>query len=318
MTPVGAPETPRLSQRPACWRRVVGSLFAIAALLYLGQLVANNAGEFKATLLSLSAWQMAVALIASVAMLLLKALYHVLLCERLSGKSGLAAEVLPAYCTAQVVRYLPGKIWGVVYQANRLSQRLHVSEVVTANAIQTITTNILGAGIITTILAAVYLSEPWLLVGIFVAIAITETVHRTPLFERRLLLLSSRLSRRQIPSQTDIPPHRVSGTLILVLEWVAYFTIWFAVVGDQFKVVETVTLGTWYAAASLLAIAAIAVPGGLAVREAIFVALGSFTTVGAVALVGYAAALRVLLMLAEVACIPIAELLKRHLSGQRA
>jgi uncharacterized membrane protein YbhN (UPF0104 family) len=304
--------TPRL-----VWRRLLGVLLALAALLYLGALVVDDADAFLAVLSGSSPSQILMALLAAIAMLLLKAWYHTLICERISGQTNLVGSVLPAYCAAQVVRYLPGKIWGLVYQANRLSERLHPGEVVTANAVQTLTTNLLAVGVIGSVLSAVFLDAVWPLFGIVLAVAFTEALHRNPVIERKLRGLIERWARRLPAAPAAIPAWPRTGTLLLCAEWVAYFAIWLALVGDQVPVLETIVLATWYAAASLLAIAVIVVPGGLAVREAIFVALASSTAVGAAALVALAAALRLLLTLAEACCVPIAEGLGSYLSRRQ-
>lgn len=292
-------------------KRVFGALLVFSAFLYMGHLVAENLEDFKSALLSLSPWQLLGALVSAVVMLLLKALYHAFLCKRLSGGSGVLLDLVPAYCAAQIVRYIPGKIWGVVYQANRLSSSMHLGQVITANAVQTVLTNLLSAGVITSILLAAHLEQLWPLVGIILSIVLVEYIHRTPVLERRLLSLAYRVMRKSAPENLHVLPHRSIGTSVLVLEWIAYFAVWFFVLGGAIGVKETIVLGAWYAAASLFAIAALAVPGGLAVREAIFVALGSFSTQGVAALVVYATALRLILTVAELVCVALVEITRR-------
>ena len=292
-------------------KRVFGALLVVAAVLYMGYLVGENIDDFESALLSLSLWQILGALASAVVMLFLKALYHAFLCERLSGGAGVLWDAIPAYCVAQLVRYLPGKIWGVLYQANRLSSSMHVGQVVTANAVQTVLTNLLSTGVIASILLATHLEKLWPLVGIFLSILMVEYVHRTPVLEQWLLRFAYRVMRKSVPEKLHVLPNRIVGTCLLTLEWIAYFAVWFFVLGEDFGLKETIALGAWYAAASLLAVAALAVPGGLAVREAIFVTLGSFSTQGVAALVLYATALRFILTVAEVVCASLAEVTRR-------
>jgi len=298
------------------WQRVFGVVIVVAALPYLAWLVAGDYTQFRETLASLSLLQSLGALCAAVTYLMLKALYHLLLCKRLSGRSGIAGEVLPAYCTGQLARYLPGKVWGVVYQTTRLSGTLLPREVVTANAIQMVTTNLLGASIIASALASFYFHTAWPLLGALVGTVLTETVHRYSWLERRLLVAIARITKKELPENDDIPPLPWLGTLILLGEWLAYFTIWLIVAHEELHLHAVLALGTWYAAASLLAIMAVAVPGGIAVREAIFIALSSSSRIDSGLLVAFAAVLRVVLTVGELACVPIA-LLIRHLLGGR-
>lgn len=301
--------TGQAAARPA-WQRVLGILVAVAAFAYLVRLVANDLDSFSAAVQSQTPIAIIAAIAAAVVMLTVKAIYHTVLCQRLSRKTGLLAHVLPAYAVAQVVRYLPGKIWGIVYQSGRLSSQLHPSVVVTANTSQTLMTNLLGFGIIASVLGSVHLESAWPLCGIPVAIAITELLHRNPRLEAWLLRVISRVLRRRIYAP-DVPAQKVSGTLMLSLEWIAYYIIWAAILGEALPTYSTIVIATWYAAASLLAMFAIAVPAGIAVREALFVSMATIAASKSGELIGYAALMRAILTSSEVALIPIAHLAAR-------
>lgn len=294
-------------------RRYFGFTLALAALFYLGVLVHQNLDEFLAGIDALSLLQVLGAVVAAVAMLALKAAYHVMLCQRLSGKSALAAEVLPAYCTAQVVRYLPGKIWGIVYQSGKLAKSVGQREVVAANAIQTVTTNLLGSAVIVSSLAAFHTGQPIFLVGILIGIVMVEMLHRTPSIEAWLLRLAYKVGRRSSREIPSIPPMHMRGTAILVLEWVAYFLMWHLIAAGSSGTGGAALFGIWYAAASLIAVLAIAVPGGLAVREAIFVGIASSMGAHAATLVALAAVARLVLTAGELLCIPLASIYSRFI-----
>lgn len=311
--------TGQVAARPA-WQRIVGILLAAAALAYLAHLVANDVDSFSVVLRSQRPGTLFAAIAVAVAMFAIKAIYHATLCQRLSGKTGLLGYVLPAYAVAQVIRYLPGKIWGIIYQSGRLSCLLQPSVVVAANASQTLMTNLLGAGIIASVLCSVHLESAWPLCGIPVAIAFTELLHRHPKLEAWLLEVISRILRRRIEAP-DIPALKISGTLMLSLEWVAYYIIWSAILGEGVPSYSTIVIATWYAAASLLAMFAVVVPAGIAVREALFVSMVTIADSNASELIGYAALMRAILTVSEVALIPIAHLfaeVARRSRGQSA
>lgn len=309
--PRGAADAEAASAVPATQgrlKRIAGGTLAFVAVAYIATLIAKNSEDFWQGLQALSIFQLACAMLAAITMLLLKAVYHVRLCERLSGKASLSSAVLPAYVTAQVVRYLPGKIWGVVYQASRLSQTIGQREVVTANAIQTVTTNLLGLSIIVSGLAAFHFEQPLLLAGVGLGIALVELVHRVPRLESWLLGLAYKVGKGQRPPLAAIPPLPLVGTSILIFEWLAYFLMWqFLAAGFPNAGFDgAVLMGLWYAAASLVAVFAIAVPGGIAVREAAFVAIAAAMGASPAALLALAAAARIVLTAGELACIPMA------------
>ena len=300
------PDAARFSSRPV-WQNVLGASLTIAAVAYLVNLVATDFLSFSSALKNQTPVSLSAAVTAAIIMFAIKAGYHTTLCQRLSRKTQLFADVLPAFAVAQVIRYLPGKIWGVVYQSGRLSSRLHPSVVIAANTSQMLMTNLLGAGVIVSVLCCAYFDSPWPLIGLLVFIAITELLHRYPKIEVWLLQTIARTLRRNV-SAPSVPAQKFWGTIMLSLEWFVYYLIWSAILGEGIPSNPIVVIATWYAAASLLAIFAIAVPAGIAVREALFVSMAATTISNSGELVGYAALMRAILTLSEIVFVPIAYL----------
>jgi len=286
--------------------KAIGFVILTTCLAYLVQLLLDNREEVSLAVSSLTLGQALCSIAAALAMYLLKGYYHVLLIQRISKRNGLTGSVLPAYCVAQVVRYLPGKIWGMVYQVTQLSGTVSPGQVITANLIQMITTMTLGNLIIISILFAIHFNSLLPLTGIAIALILTEIIHRVPQIERKLLLIIAKITSREQSISLEIEPQRWVGTLILLLEWVAYFTIWAVVIGPSSDPIRFIELGTIYSAASVLAIVAIVAPSGIAVREALFVGLAVTTSANTALLLGYAVVLRLILTFAELLCVPVA------------
>ncbi|MDW8479048.1 MAG: hypothetical protein RML12_03390 [Xanthomonadales bacterium] len=285
------------------WRPLLAALIVGAGLVYLAVLAARESEAFLRAVREFRPAELLLAALAALAMQALKALYHLRLCLRLGAPREAKVSLLRAYAVAQVVRYLPGKVWGLVYQAERLSAWLPPSRVLLANALQMLQTNLMASGIILGTLGIVWLGAPWALAATLLLAAVVELLHRWPALERLLLALWARLRRRPL-AWTEIPADRWIATAILVLEWLAYYLMWWLLFGPRMPAAEWLLLSTWYAAASLLAILVVVVPGGLAVREALFVALGGMGSgEGAGALVAYAALLRALLWSGEIALV---------------
>jgi uncharacterized membrane protein YbhN (UPF0104 family) len=276
---------------------------------YLGTIVAKDSDAFVLVLRSLDPGMVAGALLAALAMMLLKALYHYDLCRSLGG-GGMGAEViLRAYATAQVVRYLPGKVWGLLYQAALLSD-MGPGRVVTANLMQMVHTNLLAIGVISAVLGSVSTERAWPLWALAVSLLLVELLHRRPKLEAVVVTAANRMLRRSESATFAAAPRPWRGTIILVLEWLVYYAMWWALLAP-IGFVDMLVPSTWYAAASLLAILAFVVPGGIGVREALFVTLAAGFTGGGGSLVAIAAGIRLVLLAAELACIPVASLLGR-------
>ena len=292
-------------------RRVFGAFLTLAAVVYLIFQLGGGQEQVPQALDAVQLPQLFMSLVAAFAMVLLKATYHVLLLQRLCRHSISWRDTMPAYSVAQIVRYLPGKVWGVIYQVNRLSNKAPMSAVVATNTIQMATTNFLSVGVIVSVLAAALMGVFWPLLGIPISFLAVELIHRTPLFERWVLSVIDSLRRKPQTSGITGVPFRILGTAILSWEWLAYYLIWLLLLGSTQPILEVIILATWYAAASLLAIFAFVVPAGLAIREAIFVEITSLASFSNVELITYAAIMRVILTLAELLSVPVVLVLAR-------
>lgn len=312
-----ATETRPARQAPGPLKRAMLTLLLLASLGYLAFVVRKDFEAFIAVLAALDLGMVALSVLSALVMMVLKALYHLDLCRALSERHVPAAPLLRAYATAQVVRYLPGKVWGVVYQASRLSD-LGAGRIVTANLMQMLHTNLVAVGVIAGVLGSMVLERAWPLAALVLGLLVVEVLHRRPRLERMIVALVTRSQGRAEPQAAVVSPRPVRATTILALEWVAYYAMWWtllAPVGWS----EMLVPSTWYAAASLLAILAFVVPGGIGVREALFVSLagGGFAP-GAASLVALAAAMRLILLAGELVCIPVVDHLGRWIDRRAA
>jgi hypothetical protein len=286
---------------------------ALLAALYLAWLVYEQRALLGTAFAQLSLAATGLALLCATLMTTLKGLYHANLLARVSGDRTAQALVFRAYSLSQIVRYLPGKVWGVVYEAAQLAPRFSARAVLVTTAIQMLNTNLLALGVVGAVIASMLLGQAWPLLGVAAAALVVELLHRSPLLEKRLMALMQRWRRTPALDQAVEPgPAPLTATAILLGEWVAYFALWLVLVPDG--AVLALQWGTWYASATLLALFALAVPGGIAVREALFVYLGSSADADTTRLVVLGVLLRVILTLGEVAAVAVAELWVRRVA----
>src|SRR5690606_3008841 len=128
------------------------------------------------------------------------------------------------FLQAQLVRYVPGKIWGVVYQAQRMSGVIGARDVVVANLWQTLNTNLLALGVVGSSLLA-WVASPWWILLVLPFLAAVEWVHRNPDLDRRLLGTATRVLRLQMDTRQALPMQSRPLVLsaLLCLEWVFFF-----------------------------------------------------------------------------------------------
>lgn len=312
--------TTQAAGRKSPWRRLASVVLVALALAYLAWVLKDEAQSIGDAFASIAPWKIAVATLCATGMCLLKAIYHRQLLLRITARGAHADQIIPAYAQAQVVRYLPGKFWGLLHQANQLSSLFSVHEVMLANVLQMLATNLMSIGVIVSILGAALLGSAWPLLGLPLTLALIELLHRKPLLDRYLVRLVVSLGRGRFGTAElatlPIKPVRWLGTLVLSAEWLAYYAMWWAATEGLIGLESALTLGTWYAAASLLSILAIAVPAGLVVREAIFVSLAGMGSYPQGLVIALAAALRVIMTLGDLLCVPLT-LVHRRMAGGR-
>lgn len=300
---------PALSARPKSGlRRGLSVALLLCAVVYLCYVVATQWSDIGAELSQWTIVSLLLALAAALAMLGMKSAYHAMLFYRLGqGNSPGALRIAAAYATSQVVRYLPGKVLGIVYQSNRLAPEVPVLRVVAANLIQGIYTNILSLGVLASIVVWAYTSSIllgltlWLLGGLIVAIA-----HRWSAVERGTGWLSRRLPHRwqrgAFPSVSSGWDSAFICAVLLMAEWIPYFAIWVLLVPAAHiadPVSTAILLGASYAGASLAANLAVVMPSGLFVREALFLVVAGRLGFDPATIIALGAVARVIFTLSD-------------------
>lgn len=300
--------------RRSPWRMIIGSVLIICSLAYIYYALRGELRAMLTELRSISPARTALAVLCATGMYYTKAIYHRTLLARITGRNQSLASVPPAYAQAQIVRYLPGKVWGLLHQANQLGRYFSPQEVMVANLLQTVATYLMSLGVIGSALAASATGSPWPLLGIPATLAAMELLHRRPMLERLVVSTIASLGRGRFGTAAlaaiPVAPIRWHGTALLALEWVAFYLMWLLISNSGIPSVTTLTLATWYAAASILAIFALVVPAGLAVREAIFVSIAGLGNFPQSTLLAVAAVTRLVMSLGELCCIPLSTLVK--------
>lgn len=304
MEPAAGHRTPwwrsKTLRKGLAWLMVLGALFFLYRLLrpdlpLIGQSLAQTHWS-----------QIALASLVAMAMYLCQALYHLnVLASMRDGRICLRPD-LPVYLQSQVIRYLPGRIWGVVYQSQRMLGLYRPSEIVVANFWQMMMTNLVAVGVIICILLAYYQSLIWLAL-LLPVLGVAEWLHRRPWLASWTLAKLKRTPPGQAaPPRVDLRPVKWRGTGLLALEWVFYLLVFVVILHDKADGIEVASLAAWYGGATLLALAVFFVPGGFAVREAIFIGVPVLGGVEPALLTVAAALTRAIFLFAELAMAALA------------
>ena len=298
--PAGDEPSPAVSR----FRSFVGAVLLVLAIAYLGLALRSQWGEIGPALAARELWTLAAATALAITMVALKAAYHVYAFRRLGVlRTTSALRIVSAYAGAQVARYLPGKVLGVVYESNRLPE-VPWQQVVAANVIQGLQT--MTYTVVVLLAIGVWLWSNVPTAGISLVIggsAAAWAAHRWNLMEHAFNTLMRRLRKARVDARLHDPSprHSLRSTAILAAEWLAFFTTWALLMPESDAGLRDVLLlGACYSAAALAASFAVLIPSGLVVREAIFLWCGTQLAVDATTLVILGLLSRIVLTLADV------------------
>jgi len=202
-----------------------------------------------------------------------------------------------------VVRYLPGKIWGIFYQVQATAKWISARYTINANiehyALAQLNLIAVASGFSLYIFRGVI---PALAV-FFLVMTIELLVMRTHLVHRIMQVFSSPLSANKEP--LGIIESNNKEVLILILfqaEWVLYILACAMILPEQYGAEDVIVVAISYTAAAFIGALAFVVPSGLIIREASFIWLSGLLGFEPADMLVFSISLRLIIMLSEIIC----------------
>ena len=263
--------------------------------------------DIRATDFSIGITDCLLAIFFCLITLLLRAWVHVLILGKYRSPSINRWQVVVAYANGRIVRYIPGKVFGVISQSVRMANIARASAVWEANVTQDLMNHIVSVLVLATLAACFFLDSLLaflpgiLLLYLTIPLLTRNTLTRMFNYIAGFFSITPVESRRHSWQQ---------ATLILIgmcAGWVLYFMIWYALTDSEPPFF--LYIGWLYAAASWLSLLAIVVPSDILVREAIFLWLGSLFGLPIGQLFFYGVVFRILYIACEIIFYIIIELL---------
>jgi hypothetical protein len=282
-------------------RTFLTALLFIAATAYITAVLINNSDGLLRALERVSWWNIFASIFVAIPMYYFKAVYHLYSLKRISRSDVSIAIAIPAYLQSQIVRYLPGKIWGLIYQSQKMLSYATVSQVIMANIFQMLATNVLALGIVFSLLAAMIFDNLLFYVCIPLTFFAIEINHRFSYLEFNIIkLIVKFIPRINIELTRDCTPIKWKASILLMVEWLFYFSAFFVLLWGWYSPGEIFDIAIWYSAASLISLVFIFIPAGIIVREALFVSTASFFSGAEADLLVVASLLRLVWVLSEI------------------
>lgn len=294
------PPAARARQLP----RWAGYVLLATAAVYLLWILHRQWPAVAAALLAQPPRNLLLALIAAMVMLAMEAVYHVLLLRRWTGPASGWRQLAVSYFLGQLVRYLPGKVLGLLYQAHHLGGAAAVPAVFVTNVVQFAYTSAVTAGMACAIAAAYLAGTAAAAAVLLLLFAGVVLSHRLALAERLLRWAGTLWSPLRRVLDAGPPASRDTGfalgaSALLLLEWIPYVIGWALLLPADTPLADAALAGVIYAGASFVAALAIIAPSGLVVREAVFIWLGTRVSLDAAQLLALGLVVRLLYTAAE-------------------
>lgn len=282
-------------------RRVAGTLLMGLAFAWLAFILGRDAMELVAYFKELDALRLAIGQLFSVTALLMIAWAYTFTLSDLAGKKIPFSLVVGPYFLGQIGKYLPGKIWGIFYQAHRMKP--HVAPILTwmANVELMVLTNFQSLIAIVCVLLWLQFNAAMAMVG-FAAGAWTVFILLKNGWVRRCISGGWRLVSKTVPIRSNGYARSASLkiTFCLALEWFFFIAAWSCMLPKGMGMLEIALVSVSYVIAWMAGFAAFVVPSGLFVREAVFVWVGGVVGLDQTLLAFYGLLARVFFMISDV------------------
>lgn len=284
------------------FRKIAGFAAVLLSLLYIYIRIRSNLSGLSLSDSKFSATGVVILMLGIILTLMLSAFYHVMTVRRLERTCVSPVSIALAYSLGQIVRYIPGKVAGVVFQIGYLSGKLKASTVTIAIISQTIYDNlwttIFAGSIILYALGDRVLS----LIALCATLSIFLLSHRKAWVEKALI--RPRAFRRAIGAdQIDFVRRNHTcalPTATLAIVWLPFILGVVFFLKSMVTVDRVVLLCACYLLATVGSMLVFVVPSGIVVREALFMMIGLHVGFDA-ALLGFSGvAIRIALTTGEV------------------
>jgi len=214
-----------------------------------------------------------------------------------------AMYVIAPYLTSQVVRYLPGKIWGVFYQVQAMSKLVHTGDTVKANIEQFALTNMNSIAVA----ACVYMYYGGMIGTALTVFAVAMTIMFLFIRSSFLRLTISIFSRSTSSIKESFVAKKCKRKNALIfsliqVEWIIYILACALLLPDNYYLNEVIIVSAIYAVATLIGGILLIIPSGIVVREASFIWLSSFLGFNVVDMFTFSIVFRIVDMVAETMC----------------
>lgn len=258
--------------------KIISVILVISAILWVFIILRENAGKLTISMASLELKWIALSVVPAMISVFIATYIYYLVLSGIVLVPLSVRNIMTPFIVSQVVRYLPGKIWGIYYQIVS-SKQVSSHQTVKANIRHFALTNLNSFAIAASVFT--YRHEGnWTALVVFVAVQFSM-----------FFFLTTYDSNRGIQIFT-----------LLQAEWLVYFFTCFLILPGYYGIGEVLFIATCYVIAWIGGALIVMLPGGLFVREASFIWLSGLFGFNPGDMLAFSIIARMLFTLADVAC----------------
>jgi len=294
-------------------QRLLGNVLIAIALGWLVAILWKDFNSIWEHRPEFDAENVLIACIFAVTSLFLLAYVYLLTLQRLIDTRLHLTQIIFPFFIGQVAKYLPGRIWSILIQAQRMSPIVPAACTWFANAELILYSNLI------TILVATLLylfTHGWHYAAFFaytLVFAILFVAIKDGWLYQMLKYMTSRFTQMDSLKEPSRSVAKSLGILVFFqIEWLFYMLVWVALLWSDYSIGEACILAVIYIAAWMVGFLTFIVPSGIVVREAMFVWLGVMLGFEPVILVIYGVVARILFVVADLLAAFIGFVLERY------
>lgn len=245
--------------------------------------------------------------------IMLSAIYHVQLMRFKFGSVSPPSLIAHAYSVGQLIRYIPGRILGIVFHIGILRTKQATKEVLSALVVQTVYDYVWATILCSVFFVYFFKEDVFIFLALIPASLVTFFAHKQQ-WVSKLMIVSFALigQARRIEIASSVSRGKsVLMTAIVVTVWVPLMLGFVFSYGDIFGKKDALFISICYIMSAMLSLLVFFVPSGIGIREAGFIFLGGATGYESSSLVFVAISARIALIVADVLNAALFILLRR-------
>lgn len=288
---------------------LIRSVAFAAALGFLGYYGWQNWPDVAAVLGQFGPTNIIFALVFVAASLLCKAWVNTILMRELLHTDLPSGQLLHSYTQSQIVKYIPGKIWGIMFQASTLGDNARKTDVWVVNLYQFL---IMNAAVVLVFVATVPFLQQLdvsIRASIVGLVVLTVILFRAN-FGRLLRLIKVDESTFHKYGRLLSRPVLLRVSALIAIDWFFYLGMWYALALGQMSFATVTVMAINYATASVVGFVVFFLPSGLIAREAAFIAFGRALGDAMTTLLTYSVVIRLLFLLGDFLLVVLTYLFK--------